>query len=741
MNYGDIRVGQVLYCHFTTRKFSTGAPITAASLAVSVYKNDSTTESTSGVTVTYTTGFDGRVGLVSVKIDTSSDGTFYAAGNDFSVVVSGGTADGVSIDGEVVGYFSIENRSALMPTTSGRKLDVSAGGEAGVDWANVGSPTTSLALTGTTIAATQKVDVDTIKTNPVANGGTVTFPTNATLASTTGAVGSVTGAVGSVTGLTASDVGAIKTKTDFLPSATAGAAGGVFIAGTNAATTVTTALTTTFTGNLTGNVGGNVSGSVASIATGGIAAASFAAGAIDAAAIATDAIDADALKADAVTEIQAGLSTLTQANVRSAVGLATANLDTQLAAIQADTDDIQTRLPAALVSGRIDASVGAMAANTITATAIATDAIDADALKADAVTEIQAGLSTLTQADIRTAVGLGAANLDTQLSGISGVTDKLDDTLAPNGSSPLLYQFTADALELAPTGGSAPTAADVADAVWDEARAGHVGAGSFGEGVASVQGNVTGSVGSVTGAVGSVTGAVGSVTGNVGGSVASVAAGGITSGSFAAGAITATVIATDAIDADALKADAVTEIQSGLSTLTQANVRTAVGLASANLDTQLSGIQSDTDNIQTRIPAALVSGRIDASVGAVAAGAITAAAIATDAIDADALAANGLAEIADAVWDELLAGHAISGSAGEALAASGAAGNPWAVVLEGSYTAQDLLRIVAGMAAGKTLITPTTFGASVIFRDVTDASDIITADMVGSERAAVTLAP
>lgn len=40
-----------------------------------------------------------------------------------------------------------------------------------------------------------------------------------------------------------------------LPDAVAGAAGGVFIAGTNAATTVTTALTTTFTGNLTGSVG------------------------------------------------------------------------------------------------------------------------------------------------------------------------------------------------------------------------------------------------------------------------------------------------------------------------------------------------------------------------------------------------------------------------------------------------------------------------------------------------------
>jgi hypothetical protein len=60
------------------------------------------------------------------------------------------------------------------------------------------------------------------------------------------------------------EVGAIKTKTDFLPSATAGAAGGLFIAGTNAATTITTALTTTFTGNLTGSVA-SVTGAVGSV--------------------------------------------------------------------------------------------------------------------------------------------------------------------------------------------------------------------------------------------------------------------------------------------------------------------------------------------------------------------------------------------------------------------------------------------------------------------------------------------
>lgn len=66
---------------------------------------------------------------------------------------------------------------------------------------------------------------------------------------------------------------------------------------------------------------------------------------------------------------------------------------------------------------------------------------------------------------------------------------------------------------------STGAATEIAGAIWDEARSGHTTAGSFGHGVASVQGNVTGSTASVTGAVGSVTGNVG---GNVTGSVGSV---------------------------------------------------------------------------------------------------------------------------------------------------------------------------------------------------------------------------
>jgi hypothetical protein len=119
------------------------------------------------------------------------------------------------------------------------------------------------------------------------------------------------------------------------------------------------------------------------------------AGAVDAAAIATNAIDADALAADAVAEIQSGLAT-----------------SASVAAVQADTDDIQTRLPASLNAGRMRSHVEALDAGTITAAVIAADAVDASALAADAVTEIQSGLATLANQTTILA-GLVAINADT----------------------------------------------------------------------------------------------------------------------------------------------------------------------------------------------------------------------------------------------------------------------------------------------------------------------------------------
>lgn len=111
------------------------------------------------------------------------------------------------------------------------------------------------------------------------------------------------------------------------------------------------------------------------LADGAITALTFAAGAIDAAAIAADAIGASELAADAVTEIQAGLATA------AALTVVDDFLDTEVAAILAAVDteitDIQGRLPAALVAGRMDSDVGAIQANAITATSIAANALTA----------------------------------------------------------------------------------------------------------------------------------------------------------------------------------------------------------------------------------------------------------------------------------------------------------------------------------------------------------------------------
>ena len=81
--------------------------------------------------------------------------------------------------------------ACLKPTTAGRTLDVSSGGEAGIDLANVGSPTATLNLSGTTISTSQVV------------------------ASVSGSVGSVTGDVGgNVVGSVASVTAGVTVSTN-----------------------------------------------------------------------------------------------------------------------------------------------------------------------------------------------------------------------------------------------------------------------------------------------------------------------------------------------------------------------------------------------------------------------------------------------------------------------------------------------------------------------------------------------
>lgn len=136
-------------------------------------------------------------------------------------------------------------------------------------------------------------------------------------------------------------------------------------------------------------------------------------------------------------------TTLTQADIRAAIGLASANIDTQFAGVQADTNDLQTRVPATLVSGRMDSSTGAMAANVLTATAVNADAITAAKVASDVGLELAASLqtqalSTGTAGSVGERLGripnvaaaanggLPTVNASNQIAGIAGTATTLD---------------------------------------------------------------------------------------------------------------------------------------------------------------------------------------------------------------------------------------------------------------------------------------------------------------------------
>jgi hypothetical protein len=130
--------------------------------------------------------------------------------------------------------------------------------------------------------------------------------------------------------------------------------------------------------------------------------------------------------------------------------------------------------------------------------------------------------------------------------------------------------------------------------------------------------------------------------------------------------------------------------------LTEASIRSAVGLGTANLDTQLASLQNDTNDIQTRIPTALSNGLMPSSVEEML----------TDVVTADALQADAVAEVVTAVW---------------------------AAVLETGFSADRLLRIAAALAAGKSE------DDGLTIRNVSDTADQMVYTIDGNNRTGVTV--
>ena len=140
--------------------------------------------------------------------------------------------------------YQTDAMGALKPTTAGRTLDVSAGGEAGIDLANVGSPSTTLNLSGTTIKTATDIEVDTQDIQNRLPSGLVD-----------GRMRSIAEVVG--------DKLSYKLASDGLSLVTSWAVGITGNITGNLSGSVGSV--TGSVGSVTGNVGGNVTGSVGSI--------------------------------------------------------------------------------------------------------------------------------------------------------------------------------------------------------------------------------------------------------------------------------------------------------------------------------------------------------------------------------------------------------------------------------------------------------------------------------------------
>jgi hypothetical protein len=408
------------------------------------------------------------------------------------------------------------------------------------------------------------------------------------------------------------DTAAVKVKTDFLPSATAGSAGGVFVAGSNAATSITTALTANLIGNITGNLSGSV-GSVTGLTASDVGAIKTqtdkltftVANQIDANVLDWKSATAPAMTGDAYARLGAPAGASVSADV--------AAVKAETAAIVADTNELQTDWAD---GGRLDLILDARASQT------SVDTID--------------------------------DYVDTEVAAIKAVTDKVSSMLVSVGS-PGDYVFTAAALAqvwdavllqhlTAGTTGAALNAAGAAGDPWSTAVPGAYSAGQAGF-ILGTNLNATVSSRATQTSVDAVQTDVDDIQSRL-------------PAALIGGRIDANV---GAISSDSTAADNAEAFFDGTGYAGTNNVIPLVTTATNLTNAPTAGDFTATmkTSIGTAVAASAVasvtgnvSGNVTGSVGSVATGGITAASIAADAIGASELAADAVAEISAAVWAE-----------------------------------------------------------------------------------------
>lgn len=406
--------GDVVYCYFPAYD-ANGASLTITGLAVTdieIYKNGGTTQraSDNGYTLLDTDGidFDGSTGLHGFKVDTSdnSDAGFWADGNHYLIWV-----DAVTINGQTVRFgFDLCLGYLLRPTTAGRKLDVSSGGEAGVDWANVGTPGSTVNLSATTVNLVNTLTTYTGNTPQTGDafarlGAPAGASVSADILTIDNLVDDLESRLGSPSNLgsgatVAANLVDIEAQTDDIGAAGVGLTAVPWnpawdaevqsevadaldsaVPATPTANSINERLKTMDDADIPGRlpaalVGGRMDSSVGAMAAGVITAAAHSAGAIDAAAIATGAITAAKFAAGAIDAAAIADNAIDAAAI--ATGAITA---AKFAAGAIDA--------AAIADNAIDAAT--IATGAITAAKFAAGAIDAAALAADVINDIWAG--------------------------------------------------------------------------------------------------------------------------------------------------------------------------------------------------------------------------------------------------------------------------------------------------------------------------------------------------------------
>lgn len=199
MYHGDIRLGDTIDIKFCTVNTS-GVPTTLSGTpAISAYPGNSTTEITAGITLS--ADFDSRTGLNNCRVVASS-GNGYATATNYTLVITTGTVSGSSVVGYCIGSFSIENRSALMPTTAARTLVVDAAGLADANVVKLGPSGSGTAQTARDIGSSVLLSNGTgtgqvsftsgiLSVNTTQLGGSATPVTNLAAAASTIVPGTV----------------------------------------------------------------------------------------------------------------------------------------------------------------------------------------------------------------------------------------------------------------------------------------------------------------------------------------------------------------------------------------------------------------------------------------------------------------------------------------------------------------------------------------------------------------------